>query len=600
MRRSSCPLILALLAAWVFPGAVRAQSAPAGTFELATVAGSSEAVNFLIKLESKDGKVVGELVAVKPGFKGLSFHSVTLDGSRLRFSIQGPVEQTFEGQVDANNNKIIVGSFGTETAASPAYLRLTDLTELEAKDTIRPLPVPPMKEALTLIGRVNSLRAKALQSKDTDKRADLLKEAAAADAKAKQELPNLYQEVIAKHADSPLVHTAAMGLFRGAIATKADAEEIRKWATVAGKAAAKFGPRMERDTARQIAAATVNVAGMHPIALDFARQADKLIDSGSSASEQVTILNILANALKKADKMGDVEVVLKRIAALDLILDREYLAKVPSFKGTVFAGRSSKSDRAVVMELFTGATCPPCVAADVAFDVLQRTHKTSELILIQYHMHIPGPDPMTNPDTEARWKHYQNAYPKKVGGVPTAFFNGGAPVVGGGPMPVAEKRYEFYRDLIHPLLENPAGATVSAKATRSGDKIAISAEVGGIAAPSSDMKLRLVLVEETVRFAGSNKIRFHHQVVRAMPGGVDGFALKEKSSKHTANVDLQEVRKHLNAYLDDYAANKRPFPSSDRPFDFGHLRLIALVQDDSTHEILQATQVDVVNGKNER
>ena len=43
----------------------------------------------------------------------------------------------------------------------------------------------------------------------------------------------------------------------------------------------------------------------------------------------------------------------------------------------------------------------------------------SELVLIQYHMHIPGPDPLTNTDTEARWKYYQNAFSaKKFGGVP--------------------------------------------------------------------------------------------------------------------------------------------------------------------------------------
>ena len=53
------------------------------------------------------------------------------------------------------------------------------------------------------------------------------------------------------------------------------------------------------------------------------------------------------------------------------------------------------------MELFTGAQCPPCVAADVAFDVLEKTYKPADLVLIQYHLHIPGPDPLTNAASEA-------------------------------------------------------------------------------------------------------------------------------------------------------------------------------------------------------
>ena len=57
------------------------------------------------------------------------------------------------------------------------------------------------------------------------------------------------------------------------------------------------------------------------------------------------------------------------------------------------------ANKVAVLELFTGAQCPPCVAADVAFDALEKSYKHTDLILLQYHMHIPGPDPLTNPDT---------------------------------------------------------------------------------------------------------------------------------------------------------------------------------------------------------
>ena len=55
--------------------------------------------------------------------------------------------------------------------------------------------------------------------------------------------------------------------------------------------------------------------------------------------------------------------------------------------------------RVVVVELFTGAECPPCVSADVAFDALLETYKPNEVVLLEYHLHIPGPDPLTNADS---------------------------------------------------------------------------------------------------------------------------------------------------------------------------------------------------------
>ena len=76
------------------------------------------------------------------------------------------------------------------------------------------------------------------------------------------------------------------------------------------------------------------------------------------------------------------------------------------------------------MELFTGAQCPPCVAADVAFDALEMAYDPKDLILSQYHMHIPGPDPLTNPASIARWDFYREKYPQNVGGTPTTMFNG--------------------------------------------------------------------------------------------------------------------------------------------------------------------------------
>src|SRR5262245_15356546 len=136
------------------------------------------------------------------------------------------------------------------------------------------------------------------------------------------------------------------------------------------------------------------------------------------------------------------------------------MAKVPPFKPIAFAGRKdTNANQVVMMEMFTGAQCPPCVAADVAFDALQKSYKPTDLVLVQYHLHIPGSDPMTNRDTIARWEYYEKLFPYDpdtrtgVAGVPSTLFNGKLAAGGGGPMTASERKFRDYGAVINPLLE---------------------------------------------------------------------------------------------------------------------------------------------------
>ena len=106
------------------------------------------------------------------------------------------------------------------------------------------------------------------------------------------------------------------------------------------------------------------------------------------------------------------------------------------------------------------------------------------------------------------------------------------------------------------------------------------------------MKLRIALVEDWARYKGRNGLSYHHQVVRAFPGGVGGLTLSKKDAQQTADVDLEELRKGLTKYLDN-AAKEEPFPDSQRPMRFRNLSVVAFVQNDATQEILQAVQVAV-------
>jgi hypothetical protein len=373
------------------------------------------------------------------------------------------------------------------------------------------------------------------------------------------------------------------------IARKLPGDELQTWAEEASRLAREQNASWAVQINSKFADAFLAQKNTG-LAVQYAFAAEKALDRNAAAEAQTPVLEKLAKALKAAGRDADLTAVTERLAVLEKKLDDAYLKEVPPFPGQRFAGRKAESDRVVVMELFTGAECPPCVAADVAFDVLQKTYRTSEVVLLQYHLHIPGPDPMTNSDTEARAAYYG------ARSTPSTFFNGANKAGGGGAMAAAEKKYNAYRTVIEPLLELPAAACkIGASAKRVGDKIQIKVDVTGMENPGKDMKLRMALVEETVKFVGGNKLRFHHQVVRAMPGTPAGVAVTEATQSWNGSIDLTDLRRQFVTYLDDFAANKRAFPREARPMTMDHMRLVAFIQDDASNnkEILQAVQVDV-------
>ncbi len=567
-----------------------------GTWKLGSISAQTgaDAPVALLRLTQTDGALKGAVVDSR--LKGAEVKEITFKSGTLRVVLRSASggEQIFEGRV-AEGGKTFKGSYG-DAVLTPATLVPVEGEKITREMTAS-LNVPSMTRAAELTSKVSQILTRYLATKDKEKRAAILKEYLPAAQAAQKELPALYRETISKHADSPLAVDAVLALMRNR--AKPAADDARAWIAAVNKVAAGYGKRYEAYVAAETAKLALTPAGLTELALEQATRAEKLLDASTSVDRAVTVLTTLEAALKKLGKADEAKALAPRLAKLNEAQDREYLAKMPPFQVKKFAGRRGTSDRAVVMELFTGATCPPCVAADLAFDGLAKAYASRDLVLIQYHVHIPGPDPMTNPDTEARWAYYRDRFAGQVRGVPSSLFNGKPQAGGGGGIAAAESKYQQYREIIDPLLEEPAAARLSASANRVGDKVKIEAAVKGLN-NDANVKLRLLLVEETVRYVGSNKIRFHHQVVRAFPGGVDGVAVKGNGMKHTAAVDLAELRKQLDTYLDDYAANKRAFANPARPLAFANLRVIALLQNDETAEILQATQAEVAGDRGGR
>jgi hypothetical protein len=257
------------------------------------------------------------------------------------------------------------------------------------------------------------------------------------------------------------------------------------------------------------------------------------------------------------------------------------------------------------LEFFTGVQCPFSESFRVALDALRRSYAPGDLILIQYHTLLSGPDPLANADTEARWRYYAKANPKAVVSTPATFFNGRFEALGrrhghgkkrAALLDDARRKYNAASEKIDEILELAAVPKLTVQATRLDEKITIRVDVSDLAARVENMRLRVALVEDTVRYAGTNNLRFHHHVVRAMPGGPEGIILKQGDSSHQITVDLNDLRERAHRYLDEYATERKVLPALYRPMDLERLRIIAFVQKDTSTEILQGCITDVARG----
>jgi tetratricopeptide (TPR) repeat protein len=316
------------------------------------------------------------------------------------------------------------------------------------------------------------------------------------------------------------------------------------------------------------------------------------------------------NAYMKASELGapyDTKALLEKayirkygsLAGLDARMDAIYRAKPKGFDPGHYGRTKATKDpaRVVLAELFTGAECAPCVASDLAFDGLTERYAHDTLAVLVYHLHIPGPDPMTNTDTEARAKYY------KVTATPTAVVDGLAPKSGGGGAAQAPGVFADYKGKVEARVDKAPLATLKDFRARVDDKsLKVTGQatlLSGAAEKAGKVTLHVAVVEDEIRYLGSNGVRFHSLVVRKLLGSPEGTVLQKAGAKtaFSASIELAAVHASLDAYLDKYEkdrqARQNGFAFKDRVdrLDPKKLRVVAFVQDDETKEILQAVFV---------
>jgi hypothetical protein len=541
----------------------------------------------IVKVEQKDGKPVASMITVQKMVLGdpktLKVEEVAIQGGSVTLALRGPAgANRFQGKLahDGSDSGKILGTFRFRGEIYPARLERTDSQKVADLK-----PSPMIQEYF----------------------------AAAQDQDPKSKVQKLRQAV-KKHEHNPTNYLFYGDLLAAAESAGLGAAEVGSIAQAWLKAAEPYGPNWVREV-RQKALKSLGSAKTYAgLTLDLAQRADKELDEQASIEQKAAVVAILAKAAKLAGRSELAAEALARSAKLEGLLDEEYQKRVPPFKPRVYEGRRDhKADRVVLMELFTGAQCPPCVAADVAFDALLKSYKPTELIGLQYHLHIPGPDPLTNKDTQARQQYYGS----EVSGTPSTFFNGHSQAGGGGPMQAAEQKYNEYRQIIDDRLNSGKQATIEVLAVQSGDDVEITAQATvskkpvaeGAAttkddAPKKDPgestktaakfqpRLRLALTEHAVRYVGSNKLRYHHHVVRDFPGGPEGKDISSGSGQLKVKLKLAELKRGIEDYLGEFA-KMRAFPGALPEVELKDLSVVAFVQDDGDKSILHAVSMPV-------
>jgi hypothetical protein len=560
-------LAAVLLAAGVFaafrfaPG-----SGPyAGTWKVSVLHPGRETTLCLLRIRGDEARPKAEVVSAAD-FESAEADGVRAEDGTLRFTLKterGSYPIVVRAGKEGTTPDRLLGSLRDRGSYEMVRLERTDLRELDPKKISVPLPGY----------------------------AELAK---AVEAQSPKEKEAAVREVVKKFADEPVEASALLVLLQLQLQAGAPAEESKATADRYVAEVAEYGRGAE------LQAVTRLVRGLSQLppdrggklAIEYGRRAEKLLTKDDPPALAVGVFRSLARALRAAGKDGEAKEVDGRAAELNAKLDAEFAKKAVPFRPALPAGRRGGGDRVVLTELFTGAQCPPCVAADVAFDAALQVYKPSQVVFLQYHEHIPGPDPLTGPASEARLQYYGDVH-----ATPTFVVDGkllDQPV--GGPAEHGEASYSALRVALDQAMNSPSGARLKLVARRTGDSVELTADVSDLSRPGEKTRLRFVLAEDVVHYAAPNGQRLHHRVVRDFPGGAEGFALPEKTAKKTVKVELPAVRKQLEEHLTQAAA-RQPFPDDDRPLELQEFKAVAFVQDDVTKQVLQAAQVDVPEKK---
>lgn len=294
---------------------------------------------------------------------------------------------------------------------------------------------------------------------------------------------------------------------------------------------------------------------------------------------------------------------------LEAELDRRYSQMFPPLF-TLPAHAIAPAGHTVLLELFTGSGCLPCVAPDLAIESLLSTYRRRDLVALEYDFPVPLPDPLANADGLARAADYN------VQNTPEAFLDGmPLQVLGSRRSDVENVVVGFAAQLEDRAADaSPVQLTLQASApARSSVAVQLALSVHAMSpadnatagssrpAPSfrvlSQAMLHIALVQDGIRYTGENGVRFHRMVVRALRQSPAAAFLGNAAQPYTTAFDLHALQNTLereaanNRGTSSISAGPAPrrFPKID--LQSGELAVVAWLQNPTTHEVYQAAYV---------
>ena len=529
-------LLAAAVAGCLLAGTAAAQP-PAGRWKLKIPLDGQSPV-LLLGLTKVDGKWAGDFLGsyppldAEPTVTGLT---VAADGAvRLTLTIQGREFLDFDGRL-AKDGKSITGS----AAVLGGPPRLADLTASQLPKLVEPL--------------------------------------------------DLAREVVAQTDSGADLFDAGFAVLAKAGAKKLPADEVRAAVDKMAKAATAHGPRWERATALRMAVALGDQPGFAEAAVAQAKRAERLLGDDTPTAVLIDTAETISRVMAAAGKPDEAKRYSASAARLEAKDAGEYLKAALGF--TPDAAKPGKG-RVALVELFTAAEAAPCAAAELAVVAARQAFAPSDLVVLTYHLHAGSPDPLCNPDGIDRVQFYADKL-KQPATVPMLLVNGRVGPKLGGPAGSAKGKFGDLRPPLEAAIGGAAGCKLTLTVTPGAKGTTAKAVVADLKEPGEKIALRFLLAESRVRYTGDSGVRYHQMVVRAAPGGAKGFPLTKAAGEQTVPVDVAAVRAGLTKYLDEFAKGQERFPRPERPLALADLRLVAVVQDDATGEVLAAAQADV-------
>ncbi len=174
--------------------------------------------------------------------------------------------------------------------------------------------------------------------------------------------------------------------------------------------------------------------------------------------------------------------------------------------------------RAVLVELFTGASCGPCENADLGLGAFLDAHTRNDAIALVYHRPIPVADKLATSETATRHQWYSQAGTS----APNIWVDGKIIRVGGfSTVQAGEDWYEAQYDTrraIESQLHITADGVI--KPNKSGK---VWVNVTALETPSiSNLYLHTVVVRKQYDWTAPNGVDEHHYVVRKMLPSANG------------------------------------------------------------------------------